>query len=214
MKNSSTPTACLPAGTRIGTWSGRNSYWDLDTRGARSGRVSGLTAPLDHAGTRTGIKRDLLQNSYRDALRDSHRRSYRNTQPRRDTEELVAGQSGTSCGARAGTRYETPAETRSGTSCRARTRTRLVVARLEAVSKGNSRVKIEQRRRVQHLEKFRIFRVPVRPKRRDFRLIYFLYFFLFFLCTLPKPSRNRGGKKFKLKKKIKKKIKKHSPAAT
>jgi hypothetical protein len=35
------------------------------------------------------------------------------------------------------------------------------------VLKGNSRVKIEQRRRVQALrKKNRFFRVPVRPKRR------------------------------------------------
>jgi hypothetical protein len=107
--------------------------------------------------------------------------------------------------------------TRSGTSCRTscgtRTGTCLLIAGLEAVTKGNSRVKIGKRRRVQHLEKFRLFRVPVRPKRRDSVLIIFLVDFFVLWCTLPKPSTTRGGKKkkkIKLKKR-KQKLKKHSP---
>ena len=45
--------------------------------------------------------------------------------------------------------------TRSGTSCR---RVVGLVAGHEELLKSNSRVKIGQRRRVQHLEKFRLFR--------------------------------------------------------
>jgi hypothetical protein len=71
----------------------------------------------------------------------------------------------------------------------------LLVAGLEAVTKGNSRVKIGQRRRVQHLEKFRLFRVPVRPKRRDSVLIFFWVDFFVHWCTLPETSTTRGGEK-------------------
>jgi hypothetical protein len=57
----------------------------------------------------------------------------------------------------------------------------LLIAGLKAVLKGNSRVEIGQRRRVQHLEFFWLFRVPVRPKRRDSastrRDSFFLFFF-------------------------------------
>jgi hypothetical protein len=127
----------------------------------------------------------------------------------------VAGQSGTSCGTRAGTCWETrtgtrcgaPTETRTGsrrgdlvpgveagprtgtscrTSCGSRSGTRLLVAGLGEVLKGNSRVNIEQRRRVQHLEIFWILRVPVRPNRRDSVSGFFSFFsVIFFLCTLP-----------------------------
>lgn len=68
---------------------------------------------------------------------------------------------------------------------------------LEAVSKGNSRVKIEQRRRVQHLEKFRIFQGAGKAKEEGlcFDYIFFFNIFFVFLCTLPKPSTTRGGVK-------------------
>lgn len=71
-----------------------------------------------------------------------------------------------------------------------------LVAGLEEVLKGNSRVNIEQRRRVQHLEKFRILRVPVRPKRRDSVSGFFSFFFgTFFFGAHSRISTNRGGKK-------------------
>lgn len=157
---------------------------------SRTGRVSGLREWLSIGTVREwpsiGTKRDLLQNSYRDALRDSHRRSYLDTQPRRDTEGLVAGLA-------AGLGLGRAAKLVPGRAAglllklvpgRAAGLALGLVLGLEAVSKGNSRVKIEQRRRVQHLENFRIFRVPVRPKRRDSVSInFFLYFFCFFVHT-------------------------------
>jgi hypothetical protein len=77
---------CLPAGTRIGTWSGRNSYWDLDSRvpgQAGSGRVSGQSGSGRVSGL-TGSGR-------------------------------VSGQTGTRCETRTGTRCGAPTETRTGT---------------------------------------------------------------------------------------------------
>jgi hypothetical protein len=88
--------ACLPelvsevgvAGTRIETKTvgvpRLAEYWDSpalrairDSPGGGTwpdsgpARVRGLTAPLDHAGTRTGTKRDALRDSGGDALRGS-----------------------------------------------------------------------------------------------------------------------------------------------
>jgi hypothetical protein len=57
------------------------------------------------------------------------------------------------------------------------------------------------------LRKFRLFRVPVRPKRRDSVLIYFFVLW----CTLPKPSTTRGNRKKKINLKFLKKKKKNTP---
>ncbi len=198
-----------PAGSRILPelvlglrQSGLAEYWDSpalrairDSPGGGTwpdsgpARVPGLTAPLDHAGTRTGTKRDTLRDLGGDALRgscwNSHRDSHRDSY--RDSWRDKAGRAtGLGRGRAAGLLLKLVPELVLGLV------PELVlglVARLEAVLKGNSRVEIGQRR-VQHLEKFRLFRVPVRF--RFFSLLLFTYF-CFFLCT-PEYLQDIGGK--------------------